>query len=174
MLRIKDAKKVEALQLSENFKGSEFACKHCGQLEIHERLIHLLQQLRTTIGTPMIITSGYRCPTHNRNVGGSSRSLHMKGHAADFVFLGRQNAVNVFTEACRIFANGRVGLYQSSNSPLSAYMHVDIGEPGTWWLSYPVPSGGRTRRVYTYYKSIANFTKAMQIDKQRDWFRMSI
>ena len=35
-------------------------------------------------GCPLIISSGYRCPTLNAMVGGSAKSQHMTGEAADF------------------------------------------------------------------------------------------
>ena len=41
-----------------------------------------LDQVREKIG-PIEVNSGYRSPEVNKLVGGSSNSLHMKGHAAD-------------------------------------------------------------------------------------------
>lgn len=172
IIKLKDLKKIEALKITENFSAKEFACNHCKEVVIEEQLVYQLQQLRDIFNTGIIITSGYRCPTHNARVGGSKQSLHIKGKAADFTMLGEINAFQVFTEACKIF--NRVGLYQSSNNPLSAYMHVDSGEKGTWWLSYPVASSGRTKRIYVYYKSLANLAKAISADKQRDWLNMVI
>jgi len=65
-----------------NFSRSEFVCKHCGQLpEIAEyhyfyMVFYQLQPFRTNIGRKVIITSGYRCPTHNKEIGGAVRSYH--------------------------------------------------------------------------------------------------
>jgi hypothetical protein len=39
-------------------------------------------------GRPVIITSGYRSPEVNAEVGGSKNSQHMKGRAADFIVPG--------------------------------------------------------------------------------------
>jgi len=56
-----------------DFGRSEFVCKHCGQLpeiaEIHYygMVMYFLQPLRTHIGKPVFIHSGYRCKTHNAN-----------------------------------------------------------------------------------------------------------
>lgn len=36
----------------------------------------------------MIINSGNRCPTHNKNVGGAANSYHVRGRAADIVIKG--------------------------------------------------------------------------------------
>lgn len=43
-----------------------------------------LERVRYALGQPMIISSGYRCFELNQAVGGSPRSQHMAGQAADF------------------------------------------------------------------------------------------
>lgn len=43
-----------------------------------------LQEVRDYLSSPMFITSGYRSPKVNSAVGGSSKSQHIKGEAADF------------------------------------------------------------------------------------------
>ncbi|MFQ6571714.1 D-Ala-D-Ala carboxypeptidase family metallohydrolase [Pseudomonas sp. UM16] len=47
------------------------------------RLCVLLEQVRRLIDQPIVVSSGYRCPALNRAIGGSSRSAHMQGLAAD-------------------------------------------------------------------------------------------
>ena len=44
-----------------------------------------LQDARSVAGIPFIITSGYRCPKHNKEIGGKSDSSHLKGIAADIL-----------------------------------------------------------------------------------------
>lgn len=44
----------------------------------------LAQPIRDHFGKPLIITSGFRGPTLNARVGGSSTSQHMSGQAMDF------------------------------------------------------------------------------------------
>lgn len=44
---------------------------------------NVLDPLREAWGRPLAVSSGYRCPTLNRAVGGSATSHHMKGMAAD-------------------------------------------------------------------------------------------
>ena len=52
-----------------------------------ENLEHLcqtvLEPLREQMGTPVIISSGYRCRELNRLVGGARNSQHLVGEAAD-------------------------------------------------------------------------------------------
>jgi len=45
----------------------------------------VLEPARRLIGVPLIITSGFRCGTLNRLIGGASQSQHMLGEAADFI-----------------------------------------------------------------------------------------
>jgi zinc D-Ala-D-Ala carboxypeptidase len=46
---------------------------------------NILQPLRDSVGKPLVVSSGYRCPRLNRAIGGSATSQHMEGRAADIV-----------------------------------------------------------------------------------------
>ena len=71
--------------LSPHFSTYEFTCHHCGRIEgPTASLLAVLEHIRTTIGRPLPILSGYRCPTHNRAIAGARRSQHLLGRAADF------------------------------------------------------------------------------------------
>lgn len=83
--------------ISENFSFSEFersdTAKKRGIINvistakvrdsIQALVINVLQPLRTAVGIPMPVNSGYRCPELNAAVGGVPTSQHMKGEAAD-------------------------------------------------------------------------------------------
>lgn len=45
----------------------------------------VLEPARNLLGVPLLITSGYRCATLNRLIGGAAQSQHMVGEAADFI-----------------------------------------------------------------------------------------
>ena len=45
---------------------------------------NVLDPIRDMVHTPILITSGYRCPIVNKLVGGADNSQHMSGYAADF------------------------------------------------------------------------------------------
>ncbi len=49
---------------------------------------NLLDPLRTALGRPVMVTSGYRSPEVNRAVDGSHSSQHMSGEAADIKVAG--------------------------------------------------------------------------------------
>lgn len=111
-------------RLSPNFKTSEFRCKHarglphCGNAcYIARELIIALEALRARYGGPVRVASGYRCPVHNRNVGGASRSVHTYvapslGAAADILdqrwMVKQIQAVGVFSGIGYKGSNGRV------------------------------------------------------------------
>ncbi len=112
-------------QLSKNFNEREFACRHCGQIHIEPELINKLQALRDALSKPITVTSGYRCPTHNKNVGGASQSRHMQGQAADIVVPGVSPA-QVARAAERVGFGG-IGIYAKQG-----FTHVDIGPRRRW------------------------------------------
>ena len=52
--------KINNIKVAENFKLSEFEDTRTGEVRIDPDLIKVLQQIRTEIGKPIQITSGYR------------------------------------------------------------------------------------------------------------------
>lgn len=111
-------------QLSKNFNEREFACRHCGAVHIEPELIKRLQALRDVLGKPITVTSGYRCPAHNKAIGGAKQSRHMQGQAADLVVPGLTPA-QVAAAADQVGLGG-IGVYKSG------FTHVDIGPKRRW------------------------------------------
>lgn len=113
--------------LSKNFKESEFACRHCGKLPsqgMDKRLIETLQKIRDYVCAPITINSGYRCPTHNKNVGGAANSQHLHGMAADFVVKGM--APSEVYKALDPLWDGGLGRYNS-------FTHIDTRPNRARW-----------------------------------------
>lgn len=85
-------------QLTKNFKLKEFLVYRTrAQIRQHFTLKHLenifrlvlqVQEIRTRLGRPVRITSGWRDIVTNRRVGGASASRHLTGEAIDFVVDG--------------------------------------------------------------------------------------
>ena len=73
----------------EFFNFSEFACRCCGRIppgvrgNIEALVDNVLDPARRVFGGPVSVSSGYRCPKHNAEVGGVGGSQHLKGEAAD-------------------------------------------------------------------------------------------
>lgn len=71
-------------KVGKHFKVKEFACKDGSQVVfIDSYLVSILDILRNEVGKPVIINSGYRTPSRNKEVGGAKYSYHMRGMAAD-------------------------------------------------------------------------------------------
>ena len=90
-----------AVQLSCNFylyefersqTAARFGIENRADAEVIDNLKRLcadvLQPLRDETGMPITVTSGYRSRELNRRIGGSHRSAHCEGRAADIVIAG--------------------------------------------------------------------------------------
>jgi len=106
------------------------ACRcGCGQCEIDPRLLAALEELRSLAGRPVIVTSGYRCPEHNRKKGGTSNSLHLSGRAADVRITGLsiREMLDLAVQVAD-FRHGGIGVY-----PDDGVIHVDVrGKKARW------------------------------------------
>ena len=80
------------------FRKEEVRCncggKYCGGFpaRVDPLLLELADQVREHFGAPAIVSSGLRCPVHNKNVGGAAASRHMSGKAMDFRIQGKGSA----------------------------------------------------------------------------------
>jgi uncharacterized protein YcbK (DUF882 family) len=59
------------------FSQKELACPCCGECLLMGGFLDKLNNLRETLGHPLVVTSGCRCPKHNQFVGGAKKSLHL-------------------------------------------------------------------------------------------------
>jgi Uncharacterized protein conserved in bacteria len=82
MIKFKPKQKI---QLSTHFDSTEFdcVCGNCKENYVDQKLIDLLEEVREKFGEALTVTSGYRCPVHNKAVGGAVASQHVNGLAAD-------------------------------------------------------------------------------------------
>ena len=71
------------------FARGEMRCPCCGRGAVALALVLALEDLRSLYGRPVRITSGWRCQTHNREVGGHPQSRHLIGCAVDVAPLDR-------------------------------------------------------------------------------------
>ncbi|MCC6475156.1 MAG: DUF882 domain-containing protein [Burkholderiales bacterium] len=121
------------MKLSDNFQASEFICRcqKCNysteeavEKYINRNLIILLEQIRQMVNRPLIITSGIRCPEHNKAVGGADSSTHLRGEAADIQIGGSRDRYELvmaaMTKGCQ-----RIGVYKEQS-----IVHVDVSTHG--------------------------------------------
>jgi hypothetical protein len=116
----------------EYFDRNEFACKCGGKycdgfpVEPDRELLQILVETRKHFGQPVYINSGIRCETHNKNVGGASRSQHMQGTAADIRVKGEQpKTVAAYLETL-LPNTGGIGIYDN-------FVHVDVRKNQSRW-----------------------------------------
>lgn len=121
-----------------NFKPNEFACKGDGSIYVHTPTLDAIQELRTDLGFPFIITSGYRSPQHNAQVSHTGTTgPHTTGHAVDIGVSGER----AFTLLKAAMLSGRftgIGSFQKGPHE-KRFIHLDTlpnGEgcprPTTW------------------------------------------
>ena len=121
--------------LSPHFSRVEFQCHCCGGLPPDWQggetppLVLALEQFRAAAGQAVHIISGYRCPRHNRAVGGALDSQHLRGHAADLYIPGKTvRELYDLAGGVGAFARGGIGVY-----PEQGFVHVDVrGYEARW------------------------------------------
>lgn len=88
---------------------------------------NVLDPIRDRFCTPIIITSGYRCPKVNKLVGGVNNSQHMSGCAADFHVRGFNPLMmyEVFSDIYNTMEFDQLIFYRSKN-----IIHVSYVENG--------------------------------------------
>ena len=122
------------MKLTKNFNSNEFACPCCGVETIDPLLVAGLQVLRDEVGVPLAVSSGYRCKKWNKHVGGSSKSQHLYGKAADIYPLGKISLESLCRMAEKIpsFNKGGIGYY-----PAKGIIHVDVRGSRARWTQKP-------------------------------------
>jgi zinc D-Ala-D-Ala carboxypeptidase len=114
-----------------SFSPREIACKGTGRLVVDSEALDKLQALRDRLGKPLILTSAYRSPEHNKRVGGAKNSMHMQGIAFDVMMTNHDPYV--FESAARAVGFKGFGFYQKSG-----FIHVDTGSERSWGKRWPM------------------------------------
>lgn len=101
------------------FDESEFVCngEPCFE-KMDKHFISQLDRARSFTTTPFTITSSWRSKEHNKKVGGSSTSSHLKGLACDISAKTSSDKYNIIRALLR--ANfTRIGIAKT-------FIHVDL------------------------------------------------
>lgn len=78
----------------------------------------MLNDAREKANIPFVITSGFRCETHNKNEGGSETSSHPEGFAVDIKAKNSQERFKIL-EALILAGFTRIGIAKT-------FIHVDV------------------------------------------------
>ena len=153
-MSIKTYKSTDRTQLTEHFNISEFRCK-CGgthDTKLDTELSDKLEKLHTALNcSKIIINSGYRCPTHSVNVGGSATDYHTKGYAADIVCYDKSgNKISSKIVSCAAQDLGFGGIANIDSTYTAT--HVDT-RTANFWKGDEVVTTTRsvTDDFYKYY-----------------------
>ena len=103
------------VQLSKNLWAHEIHCQGngcCKESIISKQMVEMFQRIRDDYGDSIEIAtaggSGYRCKTHNAEVGGAYASLHMTGNALDLHCRDKEKLLAVVN---RHITDGEIGVY---------------------------------------------------------------
>lgn len=109
-----------------HFKKNEFTCKcGCGMNNISIELVKVLEEIRNHFGQPCTVTSGCRCATHNKRVGGVQGSRHVSGKASDIYVKGvSSSTLLAYTKS--LVNQGKLRYTYTNNSNMNGVVHVDI------------------------------------------------
>lgn len=107
--------------------------------------VEVLQPIRESWGQPVVVTSGYRCPSLNKIVKGKPTSQHMLGQAADIRATNPQDNGKLFQCIKKLIDSGKIKVGQC------------IWEYGTLtcpkWVHVSLPRAGKKNNQFVYYYS---------------------
>ena len=89
-------------------------------------LLQLAEDIRSIIKRPIVVNCAYRCPKHNKEVGGVDHSYHTQGKAMDIRVSGMTPA-NLYNKIMIAYNNdklpllGGIGIYKT-------FVHVDTAK----------------------------------------------
>ncbi len=116
---------INHIKVSRNFHLYEFQCKgkNCcgGVVKLDPKVLSCIQKVRSYVQKPVIITSGFRCPKHNKKEGGRKGSYHTQGMAVDYWVTGY--SVKMLAELADYCGFTGIGTYKGKY-----FIHADTGK----------------------------------------------
>lgn len=127
--------KGDDYQVGQHFRLCEFECKcslpSCQEQRISLDLVRNLDRVRRASNSPLSVNSAYRCPEHNRAVGGVEGSQHTLGNAVDC-----SSSAKTPLELRLIAQHFFKAIGTGSN-----FLHLDTRDDKVRRWTYPVPKG---------------------------------
>ena len=124
--------------ITKNFSMEELVASNTARMkgidntpdkEVEARLVQLAQQvlqpLRDRYGKPIKISSGYRCKTLNKAIGGVSTSQHLKGEAVD-INNGQIENKKLFLLASKMIKEGVIEVGQLIDEKGYKWLHISL------------------------------------------------
>ena len=114
-----------------HFEFSECTCPCCDRIKITPGFFnHMekLEEMRQELGFALVINSGYRCPDHNAEIGGSANSWHMN-FATDI----QPNWGKGFTQKLRAMYKMALVLEFGGIGYYTTFLHLDLRPEQVRW-----------------------------------------
>jgi len=119
---------------TQHFTDHELRCRcGCGEVLMADGFMRRLESIRVAYAKPMRLTSAYRCPAHDKEIGGAG--VHPTGRAVDVLVSGG-DARRLLEIAV---THGITGVGVSQRGPHgSRFLHLDDthGPTRPWVWSY--------------------------------------
>jgi hypothetical protein len=118
-------------RVTDHFYARELQCRHCKRLpdtEAFRAFALRLERARILANVPFIITSGFRCVEHNREVGGAPDSSHLVAVAADIECNSMSDRLPIIRGSI-LAGFHRIGIAKT-------FIHIDddYRKPASIWL----------------------------------------
>lgn len=144
-------------QISTHFHSSEFRCQHCGQIKIDENLVNKMEHIFSKLNaSKCIISSGYRCPSYDTQIGGFV-GRHAEGLAADCIYYDKNGKAIPSKIVCCV-AND-LGELNGIARINDNYTHLDNRQGSTYRGDETVSNNSCWTNPYSYFSVNAEMVK---------------
>lgn len=152
---------TDSRQITEHFHSSEFRCKHCGAIKIQEELVQKLETLFKKLNaSKCIISSGYRCPTYDIQIGGFA-GQHSLGFASDCIYYAEDGSI--IPSKIVICVAFDLGIFNGIANIDGNYTHLDNRQGSTYRGDEPRGNSSYWTNPYDYFgvskEEVRKYTK---------------
>lgn len=152
---------TDSRKISEHFHSAEFKCPHCGRIKIEEELVNKMETLFSKLNaSKCIISSGYRCPTYDTQIGGFA-GRHSEGLAADCVYYDEDG--NIIPSKIVICVAYDLGVFNGIANIDGNYVHLDNRKGSTYRGDEPRGNSSYWTNPYDYFgvskEEVRKYTK---------------
>lgn len=136
-------------QISKHFHSSEFMCPHCKRIKIDENLVDKMEHIFSKLNaSKCIISSGYRCPEYDIQIGGFA-GRHSEGLAADCVYYDKDG--NIIPSKIVICVAYDLRELNGIANIDGNYVHLDNRNSGTYYGDEPMGNSSFWSNPYSYF-----------------------
>lgn len=158
---------TDSRQITEHFHSTEFKCPHCGTIKIQEELVQKMETLFKKLNaSKCIISSGYRCPTYDVQIGGFA-GRHSEGLASDCIYYAEDGSI--IPSKIVICVAFDLGIFNGIANIDGNYTHLDNRQGSTYRGDEPRGNSSYWTNPYTYFgvskEDVRKYTKEEETKK---------